>query len=316
MPSSGSDKNTPPLICDLSFFAVIGFSGNDALSFLHNQLSCDVAGLTSETSTYGSYCTPKGRMLTTFLLWRLGDDFLMQLPSALREPIQKRLSTFILRSKVKAADASNEWIKLGLAGKGAAALIGRSFGQVPQAAHGVAHLDGSTIIRLPVDRFEIVAPKHKAPIIMESLAGEADMAEPEYWDWLDIRAGVPVITPATQEQFVPQMANLDVIGGVSFTKGCYPGQEIVARMHHLGKLKQRMYLANITADERPQPGDKLYSADTGKQSSGMIVNAARSPEGGYDALAVIQIASAERGDVRWKSPDGLSLKFLSLPYKI
>lgn len=316
MPSSGSDKNTPPLICDLSFFAVIGFSGKDALSFLHNQLSCDVAGLTSETSTYGSYCTPKGRILATFLLWRSGDGFFMQLPSPLRELIQKRLSTFILRSKVEAADASNNRVKFGVAGKDSASLIERAFGQAPQAVHDVVHMDETTIIRLPGDRFEIVAPKHKTPHLMESLAGDAEMAEPEYWDWLDIRAGIPVITAKTQDQFVPQMVNLELIGGLSFTKGCYPGQEIVARMHHLGKLKQRMYLANITADERPQPGDKLYSADTGKQSSGMIVNAARSPEGGYDALAVIQIAAAERGEVRWKSFDGLSLKFLSLPYKI
>jgi folate-binding protein YgfZ len=310
------DKSTTPLVCDLSSLALISFSGSDAQTFLHNQLSCDVSVLTPETSTYGSYCTPKGRMLATFLLWRSGDDYLMQLPSALREAIQKRLSTFILRSKVKAADASNEWIKLGLAGKGAAALIGRSFGQVPQAAHGVAHLDETTIIRLPGDRFEIVAPKHKAPIIMETLAGEADMAEPEYWDWLDIRAGVPVITPATQEQFVPQMANLDLIGGVSFTKGCYPGQEIVSRTYHRGTLKQRMYLANLMVEERPQAGDKLYSTATGEQSCGMIVNAARSPGDGYDALAVIQIAAAARGEVRWKAPDGPPLELMPLPYSL
>ncbi|MBI2289829.1 MAG: folate-binding protein YgfZ, partial [Betaproteobacteria bacterium] len=138
---------------------------------------------------------------------------------------------------------------------------------------------------------------------------------PAVWDWLDIRAGIPFITPATQDQFVPQMANLDAIGGVSFNKGCYPGQEIVARMHYLGRLKQRMYLASVAADEAPQPGDKLYSADTGEQSCGMIVNAAAAPDGGFDMLAVMQIESAQRGEVHWKSPDGPRLKFSDLPYK-
>ena len=112
------------------------------------------------------------------------------------------------------------------------------------------------------------------------------------------------------------MVNLDLIGGVSLTKGCYPGQEIVARMHYRGTLKQRMYLANIADSDLPQPGEKLYSPDFGEQACGTIVNAARSPEGGHDVLAVIQIASAEKGDIHWKAADGLPLKFLTLPYAV
>ena len=115
---------------------------------------------------------------------------------------------------------------------------------------------------------------------------------------------------------MPQMVNLDLIGGVSLTKGCYPGQEIVARMHFRGTLKQRMYLANIAGADRPQPGENLYSSDFGGQACGRIVNAARSPEGGHDVLAVIQIASAERGAVRWKTPDGPALRILPLPYDL
>jgi len=124
-----------------------------------------------------------------------------------------------------------------------------------------------------------------------------------------------VITPATQEQFVPQMVNMDLIGGLSYSKGCYPGQEIVARMHFLGRLKQRTYLAHLGAGE-PVPGDKLYSADLGGQASGMIVNAAPAPGGGYDALAAMQIASAAAGTMHWKTPDGPELKLLPLPYEV
>jgi folate-binding protein YgfZ len=133
---------------------------------------------------------------------------------------------------------------------------------------------------------------------------------------LEIRAGIPVVTPTTQEAFVPQMVNLDLIGGVSFEKGCYPGQEIVARMHYRGTLKQRMYLAHVAGTDSPQAGDKLYSPAFGAQASGTIVNAARSPEGGHDLLASIQIASAAKGEVHLKSPDGPALQLLPLPYPV
>jgi len=304
---------TQSVFCELAQFGLIRFSGAEAQAFLHNQLSCDVAALTSGKSTYGSYCTPKGRVLATFLLWRAGEDFFMQLPSPLREPIQKLLSKYILRSKVKATDASSDWKLLGVAGTDAAALVQRAVGDVPRGVHDVINTQDSMVIRLPGDRYEIVAA-NKSPGIVESLSDGAEKADPDYWDWLDIRAGVAVILPATQAAFVPQMVNLDLIGGVSLTKGCYPGQEIVSRMHYRGTLKQRMYLANIAGSDRPQPGEKLYSSDFGEQACGTIVNAARSPEGGHDVLAVIQIASAERGDVRWNSPSGARLKFLQLPY--
>jgi len=306
---------TQSVFCELAQFGLIRFSGAEAQAFLHNQLSCDVAALTAGKSTYGSYCTPKGRVLATFLLWRASEDFFMQLPSPLREPIQKLLSKYILRSKVKATDASSDWKLLGVAGTDAAALVQRAVGDVPRGVHDVINTQDSMVIRLPGDRYEIVAA-NKSPGIVESLSDGAEKADPDYWDWLDIRAGVAVILPATQEAFVPQMVNLDLIGGVSLTKGCYPGQEIVSRMHFRGTLKQRMYLANISGSDRPQPGENLYSSDFGEQSCGRIVNAARSPEGGCDVLAVIQIASAERADVHWNSPGGPTLRLLQLPYRV
>ena len=299
----------------LDQFGLIAFAGEDAQAFLHAQLTSDVSSLAANSSQYSGYCTPKGRLLASLLLWRTEEGFYLQLPSPLREPIQKQVSKYILRSKVKARDASGEFVGLGVAGESAEAGLKQLFGNVPRAPHDVARHDDITIIRLPVGRFEIVAPHEKAAAVRDALAADAQAAGPEYWDWLDIRAGIPVITPATQEEFVPQMVNLDLIGGVSFTKGCYPGQEIVARMHYRGRLKQRMYLAHIESEAAPQPGDKLYSADLGEQSSGMIVNAAPAPESGYDALAAIQMSSVEAGGVRWKALDGPALEFLPLPYK-
>jgi len=306
---------TKNIFCELAQFELIRFAGAEAQAFLHNQLSCDVAALTGDTSTYGSYCTPKGRVLATFLLWRAGEDFFMQLPSPLREPIQIQLSKYILRSKVKATNASSDWTLFGVAGKDAAARVQRAVEDVPRSVHDVINTQDAMVIRLPGERFEIVAT-NKSPGIIESLSIGAEKADPAYWNWLDIRAGIPAVLPDTQEAFVPQMLNLDLIGGVSLTKGCYPGQEIVARMHFRGSLKQRMYLANIAGSDRPQPGENLYSSDFGGQSCGRIVNAARSPEGGHDVLAVIQIASAEKGDVHWKAADGPALTFLTLPYAV
>jgi folate-binding protein YgfZ len=309
---SGSGSN----FCSLTQFGLIRFSGEDAQSFLHNQLSCDVAALAPNHSTYGAYCTPKGRMLASFLLWRSDQGYFMQLPSSLREPLQKQLSKFILRSKVKAADASGDWTLIGVAGKESAALMQRVIGQAPQGERGVAHTPDATVIRLPGDRFEIAATKDKAPRVLEALAAGAEKAGQDYWEWLDIQSGIPTILPATQEAFVPQMVNLDLIGGVSFEKGCYPGQEIVARMHYRGTLKQRMYLAGIASNEQPQPGEKLFSAAFGEQACGTIVNSAPSPQGGYDALAVIQIAAVEKGGVHWRSLEGPLLKLLPLPYSV
>lgn len=291
------------IVCELSQFGLIRFFGAESQSFLHNQLTCDVAALESGKNTYGSYCSPKGRVLATFLLWRTGDDYFMQLRSSLREPTQKQLSKFILRAKVKVADASPEWTLIGVAGKDAIALVQR-----------VA--DGEMVIKLPGERYEIAVTRGKTQAILAAFDSDAEKVTPEYWDWLDIRAGVPVILPATQEAFVPQMVNLDLLDGVSLTKGCYPGQEIVARMHYRGTLKQRMYLANIAGADSPQPGDRLYSPDFGEQACGTIVNAARSPTGGSDVLAVIQIASAEKGEVHWKALTGPALRFMQLPYSV
>jgi folate-binding protein YgfZ len=304
------------IVCALPKLGLIRFAGEDVQTFLHSQLSCEVAALKVGRSTYGAYCTPKGRVLATFLLWRAEGGLFMQLPSPLREPIQKQLSKFILRSKVKAADASGDATIIGVAGKDAATLVQRVVGPTPQEVHEAAHTQDATIIRLPGDRYQIVAAGEKAPKLLELLASGAERSNPEDWELLDIRAGIPTILPATQEEFVPQMVNLDLIGGVSFEKGCYPGQEIVARMHYRGTLKQRMFLANIAGTDPPQPGEKLYSPGFGEQACGTIVNAARSPEGGHDVLAVIQIASAAKGDLHWKAPGGPALEILPLPYTV
>jgi hypothetical protein len=304
------------VLCDLTHYGLIRFSGEDSRQYLQSQLSCDVESIGTGTAQYGSYCTPQGRMLASFLLWQDEAGYWMPLSRALLEPVRKRLATYILRSKVKANDVSDDYVLMGLAGADATATLEPLFRNIPSTVLAMTAAPGASLLRLDASRFQIIASPGRAPELWHAISKIATPVGHVIWDWLDIRGGIAIITPATQEQFVPQMANLDLIGGVSFSKGCYPGQEIVARMHYLGRLKQRMYLANISSNAAPQPGDKLYSADMGGQASGMMVNAAPSPHGGFDVLAVIQIESAKRGDVRWKSLSGPRLDFIQLPYRL
>jgi len=298
----------------LSHFGLLQFSGTDAQAFLQGQLSCDVTGLQLRHAIYGSYNTPKGRMLATFLLWRDNTGYTMQLPRSLCEPIRRRLSMYVLRSKVNIHDASDEYELLGAVGATAKTHIARLFVDVPANALTMTAIAGASLLRLDAERFLIVVDRGHA--LSNDLAANLAPVSSETWDWTNIRAGIPYITLATQDQFVPQMTNLDLINGISFAKGCYPGQEIVARMHYLGKLKQRMYFAAVTGEDIPVPGDKLYSPATGDQATGMIVNSAAGPDGGHAVLAVMHIESFNAGEVHLKSPTGTRLVFMDLPYAI
>jgi tRNA-modifying protein YgfZ len=304
-----------PTLADLSDLALIRVSGEDARDFLHSQFCNDVKKLDSTQAQLNGYCSPKGRLLASFLLWQHGDDYLLQLPSELRESIQKRLTMFVLRSKVKLTDASADFVRLGLSGPQAGNLLHEFFGPVPEARFELMHGEQARIIRLGDDRFDLLVDAEDALAITRRLAGRCTAVSSQHWLWLDIRAGIPTITRATQEQFVPQMVNFELLGGVNFQKGCYPGQEIVARTQYLGRLKRRMYLAHIAA-ENVAAGDSLFSADLEGQASGTIVNAARAPSGGQDVLAVIQIDSAQQQTIHWKTADGPQLQLQTLPYPV
>ncbi|MBI5436083.1 MAG: folate-binding protein YgfZ [Nitrosomonadales bacterium] len=304
------------VLCDLGQFGILKVSGEDAQSFLQNLLSSDVREVSEQRAQGSSLNSPKGRMQATFLIWRSGADYFLHLPRSLCAAIQKKLSMYVLRAKVKISDVSDEIICLGLSGAGATDLVQECFGSIPQDMLAVEQHENASILRAGAQRFQINTTPQHAPILWQKFSAAARPAGSACWDWLNIRAGIPDILPATQEQFVPQMANLDLIGGVSFKKGCYPGQEIVARMQYLGKLKQRMYLAHIEGETVPQPGDKLYSAEMEGQHSGTLINATAAPGGGCDLLAVVQISSRETQTVHLQSLQGAVLQFLPLPYSL
>jgi len=299
----------------LDHLGILRFAGEDAATFLQGQLTCDVQSLTVNSSTYGAYCSPKGRMLATCLLWRdLAGEFAMALSRDILASIQKRLSMFVLRSRVNVADISSEHALLGTAGPAAAGALRRVLAEVPERAHEVRHGPGSAAISLPDGRFILACDDAGAPALRRRIAELLEPVASSAWRWLDICSGVPRVTAATQDRLVPQMANLELLGGVSFTKGCYTGQEIVARTQHLGKVKRRMFLANIAA--AAAAGDDLYSEDLGDQASGLVVNAESSPAGGTDVLAAVQIASREGSTVHLGSMTGPALRFRPLPYPV
>ncbi|HUL56176.1 MAG TPA: folate-binding protein [Usitatibacter sp.] len=294
----------PAFAADLSDNALIAVTGDDARSFLHAQFTSDVEALAAGQAQWSGWCTAKGRLVATFLLLRRADDFLIMLPGEIAAAFVRRLSMFVLRAKVKIADASDAIARIGIAGDGASSLVRSRWGSAPAPMRAVER-DGATCVALDEERFVAFGPA--------DLAARFPRGTRDGWEWAMIQAGVPIVVAATQEAFVPQMANLELVGGVSFKKGCYPGQEIVARTQYRGILKRRMALAHVGGGERPQPGQSVYSAAFGEQSAGTIVNAAPSPAGGYDALVVAQVESLARADLRWNSPDGPAMEIRKVP---
>jgi tRNA-modifying protein YgfZ len=299
----------------LTGFGIIAFSGEETEPFLQGQLSSDVRALGDNTAQYSSYSTPKGRMLASFLLFRQGNDYYLQIAAELQEAIQKRLAMFVMRSKTKARDASSELCLLGVAGPLAAEKLSAILGALPEGDFATLHKEHCTVIALPGQRYQLAIASDAALALWQQLAAAGIVAAAEsLWRLSDIRAGAPWITAATQEAFVAQMANMDLIGGVSFTKGCYPGQEIVARTQYLGKLKRRMYRASI-ATEHAEAGQEVFSSEMNGQASGKVMLAALADQGRWEILVVAQIASLELG-LHLGAVDGPQLEILDLPYAV
>ncbi|MFD2367942.1 YgfZ/GcvT domain-containing protein [Pseudoduganella sp. GCM10020061] len=318
--SEGATALSPARMADgfaasLTDLGVISVTGEDAATFLHSQLTNDVQHLTPAEARLAGYCSPKGRLMATFLMWRNAESVFLQLPRELQPALQKRLSMFVLRAKAKLSDATPE-ATIGFGGARAPAVLESLFGTLPPAPNTKIDHPLGTLIRLP-DGFGaprymwLAAPgagEQAWPALSQLALGGADS-----WQLAAIHAGVPQVTARTQEQFVPQMVNLELLGGVNFKKGCYPGQEIVARSQYLGKLKRRTALASIAG--QAQAGDEVFSLVDPGQPCGMVVNAASNGNGGVDALVEMKLGALD-DDVRLGSADGPRVDFLPMPYPL
>lgn len=338
---------------------LIGVTGLDAATFLHGQLTNDVTSLSPGAVRLAGYCTPKGRLQATMLMWRgagalaaapattvtvpamsastaavnaatttaapgtdagaVTDTIYLQVPRAIQPAFQKRLSMFVMRAKAKLRDATHEPANeavLGLGGARAEAALRAHVPTLPAAPNTSVQTDAGTVLRL-ADAFG--APRYlwlttgeaavaALPALRETLA----LGGTDAWELSAIHAGIAQITPATFEAFVPQMINYELVGGVNFKKGCYPGQEIVARSQYLGKLKRRTTLVTIPG-ATASAGMELFSLDDPAQPCGMVVNAAPNGAGGVDALVEIKLAALDQA-VHLGSTTGAPVEFLPMPY--
>ena len=321
--------------CLLPDIGLLTVTGAQADSFLQAQLTNDVEQLATDAAQWNGYCSPKGRLLATFLNWKQGPDFQLALSKPLAEPIRKRLSMFILRAKAKVLDRSDAGIALGLVGAQALAVL-HALGLATPPVMQVAHGEGLTAVRLapvrsaadtagaPVpdaasrslpaapppdlERVLLWVAYERIAAVVDTLAAQMPFAGTSLWRWTEVQAGVPRVVAATHERFVPQMVNFELVGGVNFKKGCYPGQEIVARSQYLGKLKRRMFAGHVAA-EVPAGADVVPAG--GGEPSGMVVLAAPSPHGGCDLLFESQSAAVEAGVLQVA---GQAIRVLALPY--
>jgi folate-binding protein YgfZ len=275
-------------IAKLEQYGLLQVAGEDARAFLHAQLTNDVENLEPGTARYAGWCSAKGRLLATFLVVPAQGGFLLQLARDLVPVVAKRLSMFILRSKVKITDVTGQWLQYGMwdAGEGRPLSVSDS--------------EGKFTIRFEPGRALLLSP---------GASGDRTSNAPaEDWALAEIRAGRPLIAQATQDQFVPQMVNLELAGGVDFKKGCYPGQEIVARAQYRGAVKRRMVRLRGAA---LRPGQEIYTDDDPAQPSGTVVNAA-----GGEALAVLQVSAIEAHSPVREQPQAAPLEVLPLPYAL
>jgi len=304
-------------LMDLSPLGLIAVAGPEAVSFLQGQLTNDVVGLSADSSQLAGHCSPKGRMLASFRVFKLDEAVYLQLPRTKVEAVVQRLRMYMLRAKVTVEDASDRFTAIALAGDCAPSLLASRLDAVPKQDNKLTRSGALTAIRIPgtTPRLEILGPSSAIERLWDDLAKTATVVNTDYWALLDIRAGIPSVYPQTSDAFVPQMANLQLVDGVSFRKGCYTGQEVVARMQYLGKLKRRMYRAQVGTEHAPSPGDVLHCPSSkSEQATGMVVDARVNCSGGYELLVVVEIEAAQSGEVRLRGPEGPLLSFSDPPY--
>jgi len=289
----------------LDNLGVIRVVGDDAATFLHGQLTQDFALLNMNQARLAAYCNAKGRMQASFIGFKTSpQEVLLVCSTDLLPATLKRLSMFVLRAKAKLSDASAEMRVWGLAGDAVPAELPND--------HWALWRDGArTAVRLlPADG---VARALLCQPVDSPAPGSESLSLPQ-WQWLEVRSGVALITQPLFEAFVPQMLNYESVGGVNFKKGCYPGQEVVARSQFRGTLKRRAYL--VHADEAPAAGQDVFHAADAEQPCGTVVAAAPHPAHGWDAVVSMQTSAADGQRLTLGTASGPLLTFLPLPYPL
>lgn len=312
-----SIKKSTNFIIPLTNLGLILLTGKDAITFLQRQITNDVITLNQNLIKLAGYCDPKGRLLATFFVLKSFDYIILQLPKTLQTNIQKRLQQFVMRDKVNLTDINTKYVIFGLSGD--ISILSQWFSILPMAPYyKVEHASHGTLIRITdschCKRYQwLTTPKiaiEAWPILTKAL----DHASINTWNLTDIYAGIPTINLTTQGKFIPQTINLELIDGIDFKKGCYPGQEVIARTQYLGKLKRRTTLGFINTAEIVQPGMELFNTEDVNQPCGMIINAERITLNSWACLIEIRLNIINKGNIHLKNLLGPIVKLGTLPY--
>lgn len=296
---------------------LLSLTGADAEKFLQGQLSCDVSQLSCGHSLLGSNCTPKGNVISVFRLLKLAEQHLfLRLPKVIQPAAQANLGKYIVFSKAQLLDVSDDYVGLGLQGPGAAKLLAEHLGDAPVEVGDQLIDDRLMVVRVPglQPRFELWAPLEQARELWIGLAAKADKAGTDHWRLAEIQAGLVQLDADAVDTYLPQMLNLQALEGVSFSKGCYTGQEVITRLQYRGKLKKALFRARVDGGLTPQPGMSLHSPN--RSGVGKVLAVAPCPDGGYELQAVIGKSAVDANQLHLDSPEGPSVRLLELPYSL
>jgi len=304
------------VMIDLSHFAIIRVTGDDATEFLHGQFTSDVNAISKQGFQFSAWCNPKGQIVTNFLLLKMDKDFLLLLPENIKTQFMQRLQMYILRADVTLQDESESLIRIGLSCSELTQAV-KEMIEVIQTAEQMQTHKSVHLFQIQTDkpRYIIIGTAEEIQPVWDTFNGNIKPAGIHSWSLLDILAGRPWVSETTSAMFLPQMLNLDILGGLSYQKGCYPGQEIITRLSQRGQLKRKMFLARTQNGVGIKPGQNLYSKDD-DQVVGTVVNIAPDPGGGHTMLAVVDIDNAESGHVIFEQREDSPLTFLTLPYHL
>jgi len=309
-PGLGNITETP-LISPLSGFALLAISGNDRHSYLHGQFINDLNLIEKPAAQLSGWCNPKGQLITNFLIINTGTSYLLMFKEDIKEFVQKRLSMFVMRSDVTIKDISESSPMVGLANSNDLSSLAPDIPTNPGAILAIA---GLIIICLPDSsgRYLIIGSIEALINKLSELNNSLTMTDSSVWNLLDILAGLGWITSTTKEQFLPQMLNLDALKGLSYQKGCYTGQEVIARLHYRGKVKKRLHL--IKSKSQLLVGGHLNPEQSGN-NVGTIINSAMHPDECCYALAVIEMDNTH-DKLFFDHQTNKKIKIIELPYVI
>lgn len=315
--SSTADSNTATTITPLTHLGIFDVIGPDAEKFLQGQLSCDVADVSAGRSLLGAHCNIKGSMISLSRLMPVEGGFWLRTERPILDTAIANLKKYMIFSKAESQDLSDTIVGLGFAGKNATDLLQTSGFNVPETSEQFSQGDDTLLVKVPGERFELWLSINKAEILLPTLLKNASLSDTNQWLSEEIRYGIPSLNSETLETFIPQMTNLQVFDGVSFTKGCYTGQEVVTRLQHRGKLNRPMYRLKFSGNTTPAPGTKINTPD--RDGVGAVVSAAMSPtaENSGELLAVILKTSFDEPSIALTLEcSDQPLKRLDLPYEL